>query len=266
MPTGWKCTTRTIWWNGCSGCVASGRPTSITATSSARWCASPGFCPLPLPGAVFPSLTFKLAYDALREWRGERADAEYVRILHLAATTMESTVDSALTLLLETGRPFDYAEVRDLRSPSRPRPRRSPCRASRTWESTTPCCRGGLMTDPALMQERIGQLCHQFKLSTMGARSVSCFTAAGHGEAPETLLEVLKKVAEDRRHRRMTGCARSPGYPRARPWRHSTSNGYRWCSGSNRTNWHKAASWNWASRADLSVTFLNEATGIGKNA
>ena len=63
---------------------------------------------------MFPAMTFRLAYDALRKWQGERADVEYVRILHLAATTMEATVDSALALLLETGRPFDYAEVRDL--------------------------------------------------------------------------------------------------------------------------------------------------------
>ena len=55
---------------------------------------------------MFPTMTFRLAYDALREWRGERADVEYVRILHLAATTMESTVDSALGLLLEAGGPF----------------------------------------------------------------------------------------------------------------------------------------------------------------
>ena len=44
---------------------------------------------------MFPTMTFRLAYDALKRWRGERADVEYVRILHLAATTMESTVDSA---------------------------------------------------------------------------------------------------------------------------------------------------------------------------
>ena len=69
---------------------------------------------------LFPTLQFRLSYDALRQWRGERADVEYVRILHLAATTMESTVDSALALLLETGRPFDYAEVRDLAEPKPP--------------------------------------------------------------------------------------------------------------------------------------------------
>ena len=45
---------------------------------------------------------------------------EYVRILHLAATTMEATVDSALSLLLEAGQHFDYAEVRDLAEPKVP--------------------------------------------------------------------------------------------------------------------------------------------------
>ena len=69
---------------------------------------------------LFPTLQFRLAYDALRGWRGERADVEYVRILHLAATTMEATVDSALALLLETGRPFDYGDVRDLAEPRPP--------------------------------------------------------------------------------------------------------------------------------------------------
>ena len=68
-------------------------------------------------------MTFRLAYDALRDWRGERADVEYVRILHLSATTMESTVDSALALLLEAGEPFDYAAVREL---AKPTPLRAP--------------------------------------------------------------------------------------------------------------------------------------------
>ena len=54
---------------------------------------------------MFPTETFRLAYDALREWKGERADVEYVRILHLAATTMESGVARALRLLLDAGCP-----------------------------------------------------------------------------------------------------------------------------------------------------------------
>ena len=70
---------------------------------------------------MFPNMTFRLAYDALKRWRGERADVEYVRILHLAATTMESTVDSALAMLLEAGEPFDYAMVKELASPAPPR-------------------------------------------------------------------------------------------------------------------------------------------------
>ena len=69
---------------------------------------------------LFPTMHFRLAYDALREWRGERADVEYVRILHLAAITMEATVDSALSLLLEAGESFDYAEVQDLAEPKVP--------------------------------------------------------------------------------------------------------------------------------------------------
>ena len=41
---------------------------------------------------LFPTMHFRLTYDALRQWRGERADVEHVRILHLAATTMAATV------------------------------------------------------------------------------------------------------------------------------------------------------------------------------
>jgi len=53
------------------------------------------------PGAVaryrhredlFPTLTFRRAYDALKGWHGERTDIEYVRVLHLAASTLESSV------------------------------------------------------------------------------------------------------------------------------------------------------------------------------
>ena len=69
---------------------------------------------------LFPTQRFRLVYDALVRWRGERADVEYVRILHLAATTMEATVDSVLARLLEAGEPFDYAVVRDLAEPRPP--------------------------------------------------------------------------------------------------------------------------------------------------
>jgi len=66
---------------------------------------------------LFPTLVFRRGYDALRRWRGERADVEYVRILHLAASTMESEVETALRLLLEAGERFDYAAVKALAKP-----------------------------------------------------------------------------------------------------------------------------------------------------
>ncbi len=66
---------------------------------------------------LFPTMVFRRAYDALRRWRGERADVEYVRILHLAASTFESEVEQALGLLIEAGDRFDYAAVKALVKP-----------------------------------------------------------------------------------------------------------------------------------------------------
>ena len=51
---------------------------------------------------LYPTHTFLLAYDAMCGWKGERADVDYVRILHLAATTMECEVERALRRLLES--------------------------------------------------------------------------------------------------------------------------------------------------------------------
>jgi hypothetical protein len=65
---------------------------------------------------LFPSLVFRKAYDALCA-QGTRPDVEYVRILHLAASTMESQVEAALAALLESGQTFDYASVRDRVAP-----------------------------------------------------------------------------------------------------------------------------------------------------
>lgn len=66
---------------------------------------------------LFPTMTFRRAYDAIRAARGDRADVEYVRILHLAASTTESNVELALSLLLGQDRAFDYIAVRDLAAP-----------------------------------------------------------------------------------------------------------------------------------------------------
>ena len=204
------------------------KPTSITATSSAPWCAS--LVPSPATASAsscFPPCTSASTYDALREWRGERADVEYVRILHLAATTMEATVDSALSLLLEAGQPFDYARgaglgraqgarssAADPVRPAGPEDIRPPAHGQ-------PGHGGGVrmtVVDTSVMQERIGELCGQFKLPTVGAQSVARFTAAGHGYALATLLEVLEQEAEDCRHRRINRLRRESKLPSGKTW------------------------------------------------
>ena len=69
---------------------------------------------------LYPTHTFRLAYDAMCGWKGERADVDYVRILHLAATTMECEVERALRRLLESRVRFDYAVVKQLAAPASP--------------------------------------------------------------------------------------------------------------------------------------------------
>ena len=69
---------------------------------------------------LFPTLVFRRAYDALTSTHGDRADVEYVRVLHLAASTMESTVEAALIELLGSGARFDYAAVKARAKPETP--------------------------------------------------------------------------------------------------------------------------------------------------
>ena len=73
-------------------------------------------------------------------------------------------------------------------------------------------------TDTSIVQERIGDLCHQFKLPTVGAEAAPCFTAAGHGEALSTLLEVLEQEAEDRKQRRIIRRRRESRLPSGKTW------------------------------------------------
>lgn len=64
---------------------------------------------------MFPSLRFRMIYDLLCETCSERtADIEYVRILALAANTVESAVDEALGCLLNAGKVPRIASVEDL--------------------------------------------------------------------------------------------------------------------------------------------------------
>lgn len=69
---------------------------------------------------LFPSLVFRRAYDALVDARGERADVDYVRVLHLAASTMQADVERALETLLARGDRPDFAAVKALVAPEKP--------------------------------------------------------------------------------------------------------------------------------------------------
>lgn len=63
---------------------------------------------------LYPTTTFRLAYDRLVEGGVERADREYVRILHLAATTSEADVETALQIVLEAHTLPAFLTVKDL--------------------------------------------------------------------------------------------------------------------------------------------------------
>ncbi len=69
---------------------------------------------------LFPSLVFRRAYDALVDARGERADLEYVRVLHLAASTMQVDVERALETLLDRCARPDFVAVKALVAPETP--------------------------------------------------------------------------------------------------------------------------------------------------
>jgi hypothetical protein len=60
---------------------------------------------------LYPSVTFRRAYDALVRTHGERADVEYLRILHLAATAGETRVAAVLAGLVDQIGGFDYVAV-----------------------------------------------------------------------------------------------------------------------------------------------------------
>ncbi len=63
---------------------------------------------------LFPTTAFRLASDQLVKSGVEKADRDYVRMFHLAASTSESEVETALTLLLEAGTLPTCDAVRDL--------------------------------------------------------------------------------------------------------------------------------------------------------
>jgi len=64
---------------------------------------------------MFPTSTFRQAFEAVKATRPNvKGDLEYLRILHLAATTMETEVEAALRLLLDAGQAIMADSVKDL--------------------------------------------------------------------------------------------------------------------------------------------------------
>ncbi|GAC1565193.1 MAG: IS21-like element ISBj11 family transposase [Herpetosiphon sp.] len=69
---------------------------------------------------LFPSLLFRQAYDRLQNALPQRADREYVRLLHLAASSSESDVALALALFLENDTVPTFDAIRALVQTPRP--------------------------------------------------------------------------------------------------------------------------------------------------
>jgi hypothetical protein len=67
--------------------------------------------------ALFPTVLWRRCYEALLTGPSERqADLEYLRVLHLAAATLQHEVEAAVELLLEAGKLPTLGEVRSLLS------------------------------------------------------------------------------------------------------------------------------------------------------
>jgi transposase InsO family protein len=71
---------------------------------------------------MFPTLTFRRAYDALQESRDSerQTDLEYLRILQIASQTLECEVEAAVELLLSEGEVPLASQVKELVEPSQP--------------------------------------------------------------------------------------------------------------------------------------------------
>lgn len=69
---------------------------------------------------LFPTTVFRCAYDSLLETKPTKADGEYLRLLHLAASTSEAEVELAIKLLLEAGRTPSFDAVRELAGSNKP--------------------------------------------------------------------------------------------------------------------------------------------------
>ena len=160
---------------------------------------------------LFPSLTFRAAYDALGRTHGERADVEYVRLLHLAATTSERQVEVTLRARLDAGAGCDYASVQaEVRPAGSDHPRRAYSPAGPVTVRRAADRRPARMTPASTASTT---LLKQFGLTTAAEELVPRLTQAGHHDALPVLVEVLEAEAEARRQRRIARLRRASRLP-----------------------------------------------------
>ncbi len=160
---------------------------------------------------LFPSLVFRAAYDALGRTRGERADVEYVLLLHLAATTGERPGRG------DASRPARRRRALRLRQRSGPGPPARPDGPRGARAAPGPVAvrraavgRSARMTAPST---QVTTLLTQFGLTTAAEELVPRLTQAGHPEAMPVLLEVFEAEAEARRQRRIARLRRAARLP-----------------------------------------------------
>jgi hypothetical protein len=71
---------------------------------------------------MFPSVVFRRAYDSIQTpHHGVKGDVEYLRILHLAASTLEADVEAALARLLAEGKAISADAVKAIVATPSPR-------------------------------------------------------------------------------------------------------------------------------------------------
>lgn len=63
---------------------------------------------------LFPSSTFRIAYDVLKKRSEAKADREYLKVLYLAARESESGVEAALAMLIDEGEPITAEAVEEM--------------------------------------------------------------------------------------------------------------------------------------------------------
>ena len=74
------------------------------------------------------------------------------------------------------------------------------------------------MTAPLVIAEQIKTMCKDLRLPTIGVEAVPRFLQAGHGDALDTLLEVIQQEIDDRHQRRVDRLRRSSRLPSGKTW------------------------------------------------